>query len=98
MPAVGSVSTGKITKNNTTSGVNNISSIGGKKSVVMAIRTTKDNKDVTNKKTVSKVGRYFVDYKSASKVVGKATTLALSTPVTTIVSVHNAGSWSPDAR
>lgn len=96
IPAQGSMTTGSAKKVNTSSAVINVKQIGGKKTIKAAIRNK--NSDITSIKKISKPGRYYINYKNASSAVGKNTTLALSTPVSTVVQVHASGYWSPDAN
>lgn len=98
LPRADFTTTGRIKKVNTTSAVNNIDQIGNKYTIQMAIKTTSDFNDVTAMKSSNKTGRHLIDYYNASKIVGKETTLALSTPWNVLVSVHTSGSWSPDAN
>ncbi|WP_125605083.1 hypothetical protein [Lapidilactobacillus bayanensis] len=97
IPKLGSMTTGTIKKTTTGSAYNKVGTIGGSSTVVMAIRTTSNNANVTSTRQTSKDdSTVTLDYKAASTVKGKNTTLALSTPLLELSSVHNTGSWTPN--
>lgn len=97
IPKFGSITTGEIKKVDLTKGVHNNTAIGGNKRINTSIRKASNNSDITPSYNMGPGDRILMSYSGgASAYKGTKTTLALSTPLTTVVSVDSQGSWSPD--
>lgn len=97
IPRQGSMTTGSLKKETNSRGVNNNTAVGGNKRINTAIRRKSNNKDITPAYNMGAGTRIFLSYSGGGSAYnGTNTTLAVATPVSTVVSVQAQGSWSPD--
>ncbi|WP_227990705.1 hypothetical protein [Streptococcus ruminantium] len=96
-PRIGSVTTGRITKQNASRGVNRNYSTGGGKTLNTSIRNAYSGSDVTPTYSLPSGSRIVMSYNgSGSNYVGESTTLALAPQFGNLVRVATNGNWSPD--
>lgn len=96
-PRIGSVTTGRITKQNASRGVNRNYSTGGGKTLNTSIRNAYSGSDITPTYSLPSGSGIVMSYNgSGSNYVGESTTLALATQFGNLVRVATNGNWSPD--
>ncbi|WP_227985522.1 MULTISPECIES: hypothetical protein [Streptococcus] len=97
IPRFGAITTGRVYKENSSNGVNRNYAIGGNKRMTTSIRLTRTGGDITPSLQMSSGSRIILRYNGGGDAyAGSTTTLALATPLTTVVRVQAQGSWSPD--
>jgi endonuclease I len=96
-PRQGSITTGSLTKANSSRGVHNNTAIGGNKRINTSIRRRSNNADITPSYNMGAGSRILLNYSGGGSAYrGVNTTLGVATPITTTVQVQAQGSWSPD--
>lgn len=96
VPVFGDFETGKLTKANTTSAENKVTSIEGDRELVSWIED-QGGSNLTTKVTYSSTGVYTLDYSgNASALVNTDVLLNISTGPDNFTSTDTTGSWSPD--
>ncbi len=97
VPVVADFETSPLTKVNTSSAVNNVSTIERDRALVSWIED-EGGANITNKVTYSATGRYIMNYSSANYYVNKKVKLNLSTPLNQWTTTSTTGTWSPDEQ
>ncbi|MBK0347103.1 hypothetical protein JDW15_00460 [Aerococcaceae bacterium zg-ZJ1578] len=99
IPRFNNITTGYLIKEGYTNAIHRNNAIGGNKRINTAIKNANTGSDITSVYQMGAGDRIALAYNGgAGAYVNTATTLSVSTPVSTVVRVQAQGSWSPDAQ